>query len=596
MSDINTINIKVPRQDLDKSSHFDISAAAVDAWVEQLPMANLSHTTRQLYSALSELNKVRIPPGKRMAVLEKLLRPIYFVSKNLSKHYLNKPIVLPEQSRKVADLAQAIHSQLATAYTIVATHTAALGKKADVNQPAQLIAQALHRATTNHTLNIQHHFQLYEPVKQGVWYNLHQFYKLACQHNILNTEVIDEEFGSCTLQSSYIRALLLGCCNPNQLRQDDFSGIFTPLIHWAELCQLQPAGADNLFILDTSHDSAPVYQGLFKGEISSSCLGLDTQSLIKELQALQQKTEPTSLRANGDGYSVSLDLIRHLIVSWGSISKRTFMRLEATDTLEICIGLSATHHYLSGELNFDALMEERGARTFSMQHENPFLKSQTNLYRQKDVWDSPYETNQRQTQISLESIDFYMRDNEKPHEQLTKKYRSYNVRTINASAHGYRIEWPNETDAQIKTGEIIGVKEAQSHNWSIGVIRWVSRNDQTINLGLELISPSAAPYGARLINKTGSNSEYMRVLVLPEVSITKQPVTVITPKVPFKAGLKVTLNQRGKEVVVTLTKKVNKTGAYHQFEFRRIGSINKNNDTETSTEHKDDFDSLWDNL
>ena len=233
MNTQDTIRLKVPRQQLDQSSFFNTEGSSIDNWVAQLPMANLGQTTRQLYQALSELNQVRLLPAKRMIILEKLRVPIHFVSRSLSKHYINQPIVLPEQPRKVADLAHALHSQLATGYTIVATHTAALGKRAGFSKPENLISKALHRAVTDHTLNMQRQYQLYQPVDDGVWNNLHQFYCLARQHDTLNHVIEDAEYGNCTVEQSYIRALLIGCCKPNQLRQEDFMGIFKPLTQWA---------------------------------------------------------------------------------------------------------------------------------------------------------------------------------------------------------------------------------------------------------------------------------------------------------------------------------------------------------------------------
>jgi len=90
----------------------------------------------------------------------------------------------------------------------------------------------------------------------------------------------------------------------------------------------------------------------------------------------------------------------------------------------------------------------------------------------------------------------------------------------------------------------------------------------------------------------------MRVLVLPEIPVTKQPVTLLTPRVPFRSGQKVVLNQRAKEIQVQLGNKLNEAGAYNQFEFRRVSGTDTDTDTVTSDDNNptDDFDSLWGNL
>ena len=70
-------------------------------WLAQLPKANLGQTTRLLYQAVTELNRVRVLPERRLVLLDLLRSPIYFVTRALEKHYLNQPIALPEQAQKV---------------------------------------------------------------------------------------------------------------------------------------------------------------------------------------------------------------------------------------------------------------------------------------------------------------------------------------------------------------------------------------------------------------------------------------------------------------------------------------------------------------
>lgn len=608
MSSQDTVRLKVPRQELNQSSFFKTEEDAVDQWVKDLPMANIGQTTRLLFKALSELNHVRVLPAKRMAILEKLRIPIHYVSSSLSKHYLNQAIVLPEQPRKVADLTYALHNQLATGYTIVATHTAALGIRLGLSKPKDLLSLSLHRATTEYTLILQLRCQLYEPISDNIWHSLHQFYFLARQNKVLNKTVTDSLYAHSSIEGAYIRALLLGCSKPNELRQQDFKALFNPLSSWADHCTLGTDNNNALFIVDLNGDKPPIYTELYEAEKSNHCIYLDTTKLSRHLKQLFDSTTDDKLMLGDKDHRISVDLLSHLVLSWGSVSKRTFMRQEVTDTLELSVGLSATHHFVSGELSFEALVEERGAKTFSMQPENRFMKMQSNhQYRQKDVWDSPYEANVGQTQVSLESIDYHIRRNEAPSKQVAKRYRSKAVNMINSSAHGYCIEWPQDTQTHINSGEVVGIKEANTHNWSIAVIRWVShQNPQQILIGLELISPTAAPYGARIIHKTGDQAEYTRALVLPEIPAINQPVTLLTPRVPFKVGSKVVLNQRAKEVQVILTNKVNTDGHYCQFEFKRIATpemeIEENEDSPNENEslelidEKDDFDSLWGKL
>jgi hypothetical protein len=290
-----------------------------------------------------------------------------------------------------------------------------------------------------------------------------------------------------------------------------------------------------------------------------------------------------------------VDLLGHLELAWREMSKRNFMRMDSDQNLEVCVGLSTTHHFISGEINLDDLTNGTSHLRMSMRKENPFLKTKgREPHRQKDVWDSAYESNFGSTNVALESINFHIRAHDRK-EKNEKKYHNHPVQVVNSSAHGYCINWPSNAPIAIKAGEICGVREAGSTHWSIAVIRWVTHSDNDVTqLGLELISPSASPYGARPIKRTGASEDYLRVLVLPEAPSLKIPMTVLTPRVPFQEGQKVVLSLRGKQTQIQLVKKLNDSGAYNQFEFRKLGGIKE--PQAIPTENKTDFDALWKNL
>jgi hypothetical protein len=595
MTSKNTVKLRVPHQDQDQSSFFECEETAVANWVAALPMANLGQSTKQLYQALVELNQVRLLPQQRLLLLDQLRTPVYFVTRALEKYYLNQAITLPEQASKVVDLCHTLHQTLATGYTVVAAHTVSLGKRSGVGNPAELVAQAIHRATTDHSVNMVRHFQLYEPIDSSVWHRLHQLYLLAKQHKILDQKVLDKECGLCTVGESYIRALLLGCGKPNQLRQEDFKQLLSPLTQWSALCTLSSANNNSLFVINPTGDNHPVYRSLFESALTDEWLSLDTMALVEHLHTLEQQADPKSTTLpDGDG-TIPRDLIQHLHSAWSSMAERSFIRIDTSDELELCIGLSSTHHFLSDELSFDAFVAEHGAKTLTVQQDNPFLPTTSHQARKKDVWDSPYENNLGQTDIPRESIEYNIQKHQSEDTSAKGKYHSQRVSMVNSSAHGYCVQWPTEVSVQIKTGEVAAVKDSNSHNWNIAVIRWVGQEEGGFQLGLELLSPSAAPYGARIIQKTGGPADYMRVMVLPEIIPINQPITLLTPRVPFRENQKLELNQHGKKVQVRLGKRLNTSGNYNQFEFKKVSGVLTSSDPD-SAGGKNDFDSLWGSL
>ena len=119
-------------------------------------------------------------------------------------------------------------------------------------------------------------------------------------------------------------------------------------------------------------------------------------------------------------------------------------------------------------------------------------------------------------------------------------------------------------------------------------------------IGIELLAPSAAPCGVRLIQKVGNSSEYLRGLLLPEISVVNQAATLITPRLPFQSGSRISLLHDGREDQGPLLKKVSATGSISQFELKlqNPAALASPNGAPPSTPGatEDEFDSLWPSL
>ena len=115
-------------------------------------------------------------------------------------------------------------------------------------------------------------------------------------------------------------------------------------------------------------------------------------------------------------------------------------------------------------------------------------------------------------------------------------------------------------------------------------------------VGLELLSPRAKAYGARIHKKTGTVSEPQRVLLLPEIKLVGQPHTLITPRAGFRERQKVSLLRQGEKFLVQLTRQVSATASYAQFDFRYIKQVDEVLAQDKSGPMDASYDSLWSNI
>lgn len=173
---------------------------------------------------------------------------------------------------------------------------------------------------------------------------------------------------------------------------------------------------------------------------------------------------------------------------------------------------------------------------------------------------------------------------------------------VNISPGGYCIRWDCEPPISLRTGEILAMREQTERSWTIGIVRWVKQLPTLgAEAGIEIISGTVKPCGARVLKKTGERTEYMRTFLLPEVKSMGRPATLITPNVSFRTGYNVMLRQGNEEHKAQLTTETLTTQSFSQFTFTWLQApVPKAQIVTTNTgeksEAKDDFDTLWGNL
>ena len=590
--------LRVPTPSKQSLSFCDGSPRDLKRWIAGLPKANIGETARQLYQSLVELNQFLTPSENRLQLLE-LLRPeVNFVCQHLERHFLNQAIVLDERPRKVANLCQALQNHLAVGYKLIISRVIARsGKDRD-----QLLAVALQRASHSLCSPLIRASQLYCPVPEGLWLELHQLYQIACEQR-LQRQVIRDPLARHTqglsTEQTYITALLLGCARTNQMRQNGIARLAEALEPWSALIKLQ-AGDDahSLFVLAPQIDGPPRYKSLYQSSELHNLLGIDTQPLvdaIKEYLELPDSERSKSRLLIPEG--ISLDLLQHVAAAWGDIAERTFQRTPGHGNLTLCIGMTALHFFLSGRRSFGEVLKrpvEIGAAVFKPATGEP------------DVWSNAFDAQRSAAdEIHFEEIQYtkVSPGEQAPPESNGENYPTFALAIVNHSPGGYCLSWPKDVPSQLQAGELLGVQDSPSQGWSVAIVRWIRQvRGGGTQMGIELIAPHARPCGLQLLRKGDQNSQFLRALLLPEISAISRPASLITPRLPFQEGSKVLINDHGEEHRAVLTRKQVSTGSFSQFEYHRVGVEEDAAGTPVTASQsqkpagEEDFDSLWKSL
>ena len=595
--------LRVSTPDRQGLSFCDATPREFKRWIAGLPKANIGETARQLYQSLVELNQLITPSDNRLQLLE-LLRPeVHFVCRHLERHFLNQSIVLDERPRKVANLCQALQNHLAIGYKLIVVQELPRFTKDRTPQ----LAMALQRASQSLCGPLIRASQLYCPVPEGLWLELHQLYLIAQRHGLQQLQVSDglaRNGRSLSIEQVYIGALLLGCARCNQMRQSGIARLAEGLEFWSGMARLQPATApESLFAIAPQLDGPPRYKSLFADSELQNMQGLDPTPLVDAIKAylLLPPDSPEAKRLHiPEG--MPLDLLQHLSSAWGDIAERTFQRNPGRGSLFVCIGMTALHFNLAGQRSFSDVLkrteEERSAR---------FQVTNTSDASKPDIWATAFDA-QRQSHwepgMPLEEIQYKStKPGDQPSEEVVESYPSHELPIVNHSPGGYCLSWPREVPNQLQAGELLGVQDAPGQSWSVAVVRWIRQvRGGGTQMGIELIAPHAQPCGVQLVRKSEQNSQYLRALLLPEIRVISRAATLITPRLPFQESHKVMINHNGEETRAILSRKQASTGSFSQFEYRPLGQVEQPDGTSVTAAKEpgkagdEDFDSLWKSL
>lgn len=560
-------HLTLPEQDLSSLTFCDATTKALGDWIGGLPLVNARETSRRLYHAVGELNRLKAAPQQRVALLELIDPPIHYACGQLAHHYLGHAASLTPKQHQVVNLAQALQLSLAAGYKQALTDLVSSGS-AEKNQ--RLAAQCVYRAICALSSTILRSAQLYCPSPTGSWIESHRLFRFAHAREIADLSIVDSSYGSMTgttVAEAYKRLLLIGCCRPNQLRQAELTQVYGLFSAWARHTQLSADQASgSLFVINPERDSPPLYRSLVKGPIVRGFISFDTTELSHKLcGALNELQKPTQGNSEALELPTPLNepLILHLSRALAELTERSNERLANSRRFSVCLGMSATHYYSAGRTKFSQFLAPDAQAPF---------------------------------RCSPGSGTGSGADDHEPE----AAYPAYRVPVSNASPGGGCLHWCEAVPAALQTGEVLAVREQDSQPWSLALIRWIRHSQrQGTRVGIEFLASEFVPCGVRLIQDQGKSSAYLRGILLSEPDSTDRFPSLLVPSMPFRAGDRVVLFQGNREEECQLSRCLAATGSVSQFGLEFAVRAESEPEAICSSDcsaAEEDFDALWPSL
>lgn len=563
--------LSIPPQARPGSDSFDIRPRAVEEWLRQLPVANLGETSRRLYNALREVNRLEAPAAKRLAFLEQVRPTHTYVLDGLRKHYVNRDFPLPDKSRRVAQLVLALLNELAIGYQVVLEQRGSGIRALSKRQQGE----AFHRAVSTLGALLVEGYLIYEPSPQGVWRRLHTLFRVAGEEGLDGFRCRDDQLGpegeDTSVTEVYLQTLLTAATGPFRMHQGEAARIHALMKRLAPAAELCPStderAARAIFRVDTGSDHGPV--PIFRDDGGS-----DAQQRVlltdKVLDALERGRAPRGrgLLRRRPSLEVDEALQERVMLALGEAPRRQHSRLPAASPVQVVLGLSHVHRMLVEQLGLD-LDGQQGI--------DPHFTSrevQKESGNGRDVWDLIYKPTPTLTP----------KDQVEPTFTTENRPRSANSsgqwRLVNISAGGYCLFSDPKQTARAHVGELVALREVNAREmpWQTAVIRWMKHTPKSgMHLGVQVIAPRPKPV---MISRHGEHGERQadRGLLLPEIRPTGQPATLITPPLHYAVDQQARITTRGTAQEVVLVRELDHTRSFSQFVFRNTGQPGEGDD------------------
>lgn len=584
---------------------FNISSKKVEKWLSELPKANVGETAKLVFKALVETNRLKYSYKDRARFLAELRPTTQYVTAAMRKHFVGASFPLPKKSQRVAAATREIYSQLAIGYIVciedlLATSILFTDKK--------LLVTLIHRAISSLGRALLTSYQVYSPYPDKIWSRIHKLYKYAEEHKLLRLEVTDNQrlfVKKSSVNEEVSRILLLSLASPYRLRQGEVQKVNNTLERWttkSQLFQIKTGEAiQGCFAVNLESDSPPRNIALVNKNCNpDDCRSIDTEiiadTIRDEIQNTQDAGQTTITGIEMSSPDLSHDLLRRLLTAWAVIAKRNFPRTEKHERVLVAIGLSASHQIINDSAKRQSPQSRNTQRT--NERVSPFVgKSRfesadiNNVSTQQpDVWNLVYPSNVSAYK-PLDADKTSKVANAGKKDELLYHAESWAI--LNESASGYCIQNNASSDITVQVGELLSIRrsgDGHTWKWGVGVIRWMKFSDDTgINLGVEMLTPDAAAVGLKAAIGD-ADVDYQRTLMLPELNTINQSSTIITSPVPFRVGNHLKLKIVSKEIEIKLSKQLQNTGLFAQFQYDLVDSTPPEDE---DWNEESDFNNVW---
>jgi hypothetical protein len=477
-------------------------AATAKAWLDHVPLANVAAAQQQLLGQTAEFNRYAAKAPVRLATLEALRDAVHFVQIEQARRFTNRALPMAMAESVVFEETLLLWEQMRAGY-LLCLEAIEKGEPGLRGQGA-LVCQ---RALALGGLKMFHYNRAYRQSPRSEWRALHQAYARAEALKVVETPVKDylnRDVHDTSPRIAYVRALLMGMANPNELSQRQLTFVAFLLERWAEKVGVEKRPVTEEvgtlpLVVDLEGESCPERGGAGGAQPRYVDVLRLANSLRNRIGLLRKGESPARLGLGEDCVQPSCEqLLVFLYRQWCQPRQpRVSERKPVSEVAQVCNDMASAHYYVSGKV-----------------YRQPTDGSQLTA-KQRDEIATFGRLSTREDEAVSAAHGFQLET-----WQLLDESAQGLKMTRRAGAPGKRYSH----------GQLVAVRPADAKGFMLGQVRWLSQSEESdLFAGVRLLPGLPAATAVRPIGVNVRDEQYTRALSLTAVPALNSPPALVLP-------------------------------------------------------------------
>ena len=496
------LNISLPAQHDYNDPTVERDTGRLHARLTNLPLMDVAESLRLVLGGLQSLNEQKLDTDLRYRLMDVFRSTAHRLFVTMDPVHLRQLALSKSRREQAVESVEQLLQAMAAGYKLIINELYTAG---NIKASREVFGLSLNRCLEQLANALLDSYRFYRAVQPGLFAELHQLYRLARHHGLLDvmTEDEDDAGRQVTTAARYHAILLLSLTDPFRLAEGEVSILQDVLAQQAGQCRVIPGNCRDgagpgLFFVDLGGSAPP-----------GICSRMDTPVDVAEpylldardaLLAIRERLETTPARVREQ--SPEAIVLRRLLPEDDSAQQRRESRHPDSRWVGLLHGLEHIHAWLS-----------RAAG--------------------------------RKTDVNV--------DEPSP------------CRVVDTSKHGMGLAWEGGGTGDARVGELLGVIEGDMPP-RLAIVRSVHIcGDRGMELGVQLIPGNCAPVSCRPAGK--EDDEAVHALFMPAGSDEQVGATIIAARGLYEPGRRLSIDVSGREVHARTGERVSGGPVFDRFEF-----------------------------